>query len=290
MGSCAPFVARCRFAGTFHPILISMLRLPLLLLSALTIMHSSPAIEIIAHRGYSAKAPENSLSAFKLAWEKGADACELDLYLTKDGKIIVLHDKDTKRVTGVMKVVVESTQDELRTLDAGSWKGPEWAGEKLPTLEESLATMPVGNKRFFLEVKCGPEVVPALSKVLEPLRARADQLAVIAFDLSAATEVKKTMPWLKTYLLAAGKDKQKKQRTDVTPYIEQAKTAGLDGLDLGMDWPWSPAMVKQIRDAGLGVYVWTVNKPVDVTRFQALGVDGITTDDPVMVREALEKP
>lgn len=267
-----------------------MLRLPLFLLSALTIMHSSPAIEIIAHRGYSAKAPENSLSAFKLAWEKGADACELDLYLTKDGKIIVLHDKDTKRVTGVMKVVVESTQDELRTLDAGSWKGPEWAGEKLPTLEESLATMPMGNKRFFLEVKCGPEVVPALSKVLEPLRARADQLAVIAFDLSAATEVKKTMPWLKTYLLAAGKDKQKKQRTDVTPFIDQAKEAGLDGLDLGIDWPWSPAMVKQIRDAGLGVYVWTVNKPVDVTRFQALGVHGITTDDPVMVREALEKP
>jgi glycerophosphoryl diester phosphodiesterase len=97
------------------------------------------------------------------------------------------------------------------------------------------------------------------------------------------------MPWAKNYLIVGGKDKDKKQRKDVTPFINQAKSAKLDGLDLGMDWEWTPAMVKQIRDAGLEVYVWTVDKPAEIKRFAALDVDGITTNEPVLVREVLEK-
>ena len=266
-----------------------MKRLPAFLLVML-LAHAASAIEIVAHRGYSQKAPENTVSAFKLAWEHNTDACELDLYLTKDGKIVIIHDKDTKRTCGVQKDVASSTLDELRTLDAGSWKDAKFAGEKLPTLEESLATMPMGNKRFFLEIKCGPEVVPALTKVLEPMRDRAAQLAIISFNYESCAAAKKALPWVKNYLIVGGKDKQKKQRTDVKPFIEQAKTASLDGLDLGMDWPWSPEMVKQIRDASLGVFVWTVDKPADISRFKSLGVDGITTNDPVVVRETLTKP
>lgn len=268
---------------------IRMLRFRLLTALLLTSLPCM-AIEVIAHRGFSAKAPENTTAAFKLAWEKGADACELDLHLTKDGKIIIIHDKDTKRTTGVAKIIAESTLAGLRALDAGSWKGAEWAGEKLPTLEESLATMPAGARRFFLEIKCGPEVVPALTAALEPMRARAEQIVIISFNLEACAAAKKSMPWLKNCLIISGKDKEKRPRTDVAPYIQQAKAAGLDGLDLGMDWPWTPAMVKQIRDAGLGVFVWTVDKPEDITRFAKLGVDGITTNDPVVVRETLAKP
>jgi glycerophosphoryl diester phosphodiesterase len=187
-----------------------------------------------------------------------------------------------------VKVIADTNFDELRTLDAGSWKNPKYSGEKMPTLEECLATMPTGNKRFFLEIKCGPEVVPALTKALEPYKNRADQLAIITFNYDAAVAAKKALPWVKNYYLVGGKDKQKKQRTDVTPFIEQARGAGLDGLDLGKDWIWTPEMVKQIRDAGLGVYVWTVNDPAEFTRFKALGVDGITTDDPVVARESLK--
>ncbi len=267
-----------------------MIRLRHLIALTMSVTSLSHAIEIVAHRGYSSKAPENTVSAFKMAWEKGTDACELDLYLTKDGKIVIIHDKDTKRTTGVAKLVADSTLDELRALDAGSWKGVEWKDEKLPTLEEALATMPAGAKRFFLEIKCGPEVVSALTKTLEAYRTRADQIAIISFNLEACTAAKKALPWVKNYLIAGGKDKQKNQRTDVTPFIEQAKTAGLDGLDLGSDWPWTPALVKQIRDAGLGVYVWTVDKPEEITRFKGLAVDGITTNDPVVVRETLAKP
>ncbi|WP_395716278.1 glycerophosphodiester phosphodiesterase [Prosthecobacter sp.] len=245
------------------------------------------AVEIIAHRGFSARAPENTLAAFELAWKSGSDACELDVYLTADGKTAVIHDKDTKRTAGVTLDVAASKQVELTALDAGSWKGQEWAGEKIPTLEQALATLPKGKQRFFIEVKCGAEIVPELKRILEPMKDRAAQLAIIAFKRDAAAESKKAMPWIKVYRLASGKTKDKKP-TDLTKLIADTKADKLDGLDLGAtDFPWDEAMVKQIRDAGFGVYVWTVNKPADVQRFAKLGVDGITTDDPVMAAEAL---
>ena len=110
-------------------------------------------VEIVGHRGASHDAPENTLAAIRLAWEQGADAAEFDVYLSKDGKIVVIHDKDTKRVAGVDRPVVGQTLDELRRLDVGKWKAPKFAGEKLPTLNEMLATVPAG-KRVFIEVKC----------------------------------------------------------------------------------------------------------------------------------------
>lgn len=263
-----------------------MKRLVFFLLTAM----SAQAVEIIAHRGFSARAPENTVGAFELAWENGADACELDVYLTADGKTAVIHDKDAKRTAGVKLDVASSKQAELTALDAGSWKGKEWSNEKIPTLEQSLATMPKGKQRFFIEVKCGAEIVPELKRILEPMKDRAAQIAIIAFNREAAAESKKALPWVKVYRLASGKTKDKKP-TDLTQLIADTKADQLDGLDLGVaDFPWDEAMVKQIREAGFGLYVWTVNKPEDVQRFAKLGVDGITTDDPVMVREALAKP
>lgn len=250
---------------------------------------SSSAVEIIAHRGFSARAPENTLGAFKLGWENKTDACELDIYLTKDDKVVVIHDKDTKRTAGVSMLVAESNAADLMALDAGSWKGAQWSAEKIPSLEQALATLPLGKQRFFIEIKTGAEIVPALTRILEPMKARASQLAIIAFKRDAAAESKKAMPWMPVYRLASGKTKDKKPN-DLGQVIAETKEDKLDGVDLGLDWPWTEAMVKQIRDAGLGLYVWTVNKPADVQRLAKLGVDGITTDDPVMVRETLAKP
>lgn len=245
------------------------------------------AVEIVAHRGFSARAPENTVSAFKLAWEEGADACELDLYLTSDGEIAVLHDDSTKRTTGVAKIVKDTPIADIQALDAGSWKNKTYKGEKIPTLKESLETMPIGTKRFFLEVKCGPEVAPVLAKQLKNWKLRAPQLCIIAFDRKVAQECKKALPWLKVYRLSS--EKENKQPVDLTQLIADTKADGLDGLDLGLKWKWSEEMVKQIKDAGLELYVWTVNKPGDAKRLAELGVDGITTDDPVMVKAAIGK-
>lgn len=249
---------------------------------------SCPATEIVAHRGYSTKAPENTLAAFHLAWESGADACENDIYLTLDQQIVVCHDRDTKRTSNGSLFIPKSTLADLQKLDAGSWKGEQWKGEKMPSLQQALDTMPRGKQRFFIEIKCGPEIVPALQKVLEPMRERAEQLAIITFNHEAAVLTKKTLPWIPLYYLAGGKTKDKKPRTDLDQVIADAKANQFDGLDLGADWDWNEAMVKKVRDAGLKVFVWTINKPDKAKFFAKLGVDGITTDDPVMVREAMK--
>src|SRR4051812_33505820 len=100
-----------------------------ILLASLLLLHLSlaaagePRVEIVAHRGASYDAPENTVAAIKLAWEQKADASEFDVYLTKDGQIVISHDANTKRTTGVDKKVAEQTLEEIRRLDAGKWKG-----------------------------------------------------------------------------------------------------------------------------------------------------------------------
>ena len=260
----------------------------LLLTLCLILSMRLDAVEIVAHRGFSARAPENTVAAFRMAWDQGTDACELDLYLTVDGKIAVLHDANTRRTTGTTLMVAETTLEALRRLDAGYWKGKPFAGERIPTLAEALATMPkTAGKRFLLEIKCGIEVIPALALELEPWRDRAAQLCIIAFERAVAREAKKALPWLKVYRLSA--EKEQRQPVDLAELIADTKADGLDGLDLSVKWPWSAEMVQRIKAAGLEVHVWTVNKAEDVRRLAALGVDGITTDDPVMAGGALKK-
>src|SRR3954447_14041446 len=172
-----------------------------------------PKVEIVGHRGASYDAPENTVAAIKLAWEQKADGSEFDIYLTKDGQIAVIHDKDTKRTAGgVNKVVAESTLAELRALDVGKWKGEKFAGEKIPTLAEMLATVPPG-KRVFVEVKCGPEIVPELGRVLKAAGLRPEQTPVISFNAAVIAAVKKARPDVPAYWLVSLGGKKAKPPT-----------------------------------------------------------------------------
>jgi glycerophosphoryl diester phosphodiesterase len=158
----------------------------------------SHAAEIIAHRGASHSAPENTLASANLAWKRNADAVEIDVWLTKDGRIVALHDKTTERTTGRKWNVAERTLAELKTLDAGTWKDKTWAGERIPALEEILATIPDG-KRLFIEIKCRAEIVPELERVLKASGKPPAQTAVISFDLDTVRAFKKQMPQLAVY-------------------------------------------------------------------------------------------
>src|SRR5580698_8356847 len=102
-------------------------------------------MEIIAHRGSSFEAPENTLAAVNLAWRQRADAVEIDVHLSRDGRLVVIHDSNTRRTTGVNRKVARQTLAELHALDAGRWKGLTWLGEKIPSLEEVLASVPPGK-------------------------------------------------------------------------------------------------------------------------------------------------
>src|SRR5688572_14794281 len=174
----------------------------------LTLALSTPAgqldrpIEIIAHRGASFDAPENTVTSIRLAWQQKADASEFDVFLSKDGKIVVIHDKDTKRVAGVNKKVVEQIFNELRQLDVGAWKGKQFAGERIPTLEEMLVTVPQG-KRVLIEVKCGPEIIPELDRVLRASSLKSEQTAVISFHADVVAAAKKARPDLMAYWIVS---------------------------------------------------------------------------------------
>lgn len=246
------------------------------------------AADIVAHRGASWDAPENTAAAYRLAWEQGADAAETDVYLTRDGRIVCLHDRTTKRTTGVDRIVAERTFEELRTLDAGSWKDARWKDEPIPTLTEVLATMPAG-RRLYIEIKCGPEIVPVLAGVLRESGRPAAETVVISFGLDNVRAVRKAMPELKVYWLAEWKKDPDTGRwlTRVEDLIASAIEAGADGLDLAANGPLDAAAVAKIREAGLEFHVWTVNDPAVARRMVALGVDSITTDRPGRLREQL---
>ena len=136
---------------------------------------------IVAHRGSSFERPENTLPAFELAWEQGADAIEGDFLLTKDKQIVCIHDHSTKRLANRNLVVGESTLEELRELDVGSHKDLSWKGTRIPTISEVFATIP-DKKKIFIEVKCGMEIIPYLVKEIGKSNLKPEQIILICFE------------------------------------------------------------------------------------------------------------
>ena len=247
---------------------------------------ADPRVEIIAHRGASHDAPENTPAAIKMAWEQQADASEFDVSLTRDNRIVVIHDADTRRTAGgVNKVVAESTLEELRSLDVGRWRGERFAGEKIPTLDEMLATVPDG-KRVFIEVKCGPEVVPELDRVLRAGKLRPEQTPVISFRAAVVAAVKRARPDLPAYWVVSLDPKDKTPPT-AGRLVARAEEMRADGLDLSASDLLGEAFARGVKTAGLKLYVWTVNDPGVARRMIELGADGITTDRPGWLREQL---
>ena len=164
----------------------------------------------------------------KLAWKQSADAIETDLWLSKDGKIIVFHDADMKRMAKVNRKISDYTLEEAQQIDIGSWKGPQFAAERIPTLESILATIPDG-KRIFLEIKCGPEIVPEFVRVLKASGRPASQFAVISFNYDSIRESKKALPELEHYLLSEYKiDPMTSEWPEISAVIAKATEAHLD--------------------------------------------------------------
>jgi glycerophosphoryl diester phosphodiesterase len=256
-------------------------------------------VEIVAHRGESHDAPENTLAAINLTWDRGGEACEMDLHLTSDGKLITIHDKDTLRTTGGPRrggkkmVVLEHTADELRKLDVGTWKAPQFKGERMPLIEEVLATLPPQrDRRLFIEVKVGPDAAAPLVAAIKSAGRPPEQTCVISFNLDTCAEVKRLMPELQVYFLHSMKADKKagKPAPTIDELIKTAKDAKLDGLDLSYQGPLDAAAVKKIHDAGLKCYVWTIDEIPVAKKFIEMGVDGVTTNRAAWMREQLDLP
>ena len=255
-------------------------------LSSLVPLAPAAPQAIVAHRGASWDAPENTLAAFRTAWEQGADAIEGDFRLTRDGEVVCVHDADLQRTAGSPLVVAESTWDELRTLDVGAWKGVRFVGERIPRLRDVLATVPEG-KVVFVEVKTGPELLPALVREFEASGLPASALRVIAFDAEVIASAKRLLPEVEAHWLIGPRRDPETGRwshplDEVLPVLERI---GADGLDTSVPPEVVDVeFVTRLRAAGHAFHAWTVNDPRTAARLVWLGVDSITTDRPAHLR------
>jgi glycerophosphoryl diester phosphodiesterase len=243
---------------------------------------------VVAHRGFSYVAPENTLVAMREGWKSGAYGVELDVHMTGDGQVIVIHDDTTSRTTGVDLPVSATKTADLQKLDAGTWKNPKYKGEKLPLLKDVLAEMPEDG-HIFIEIKSGPETVQPVKKIVEsgPWEKR---VTIIGFGLTTMADAKKAMPERQVYWLR-GADKDKKTGEYIPrgkDIIEPAVANGLDGLDVS--WAGiTPEFIKEAKAAGLSVHAWTVDYDKEVNRLIEAGVDSITTNRPDVVLELVNK-
>ena len=144
---------------------------------------------IIAHRGASYIAPENTLASARLAWEQNTDALEVDVHKTKDDHIVVIHDPDTLRTTGVEKVIRKETLNDIQKLDAGSWKDPKYHQEYIPSLKEVLATIPK-NKKICIEIKNG-DCINLIEELVLQAQLHPRQLIFMDFNIKTVIEAKR---------------------------------------------------------------------------------------------------
>lgn len=267
----------------------------LLIFAALAMLLATPAGAqlITAHRGASHDAPENTLAAFRLAWEQQADAIEADFRLTSDGRIVCAHDADTQRIAGVNHVVAATPLAELRALDAGRWKDARFAGERLPTFAEVLAAVPDG-KRLFIELKAGREILPALVHDLEAWRGDPALLTIIAFDADTIAACKRALPGIRAHWLTGFKQDTASGawRPTAETIAATVRATGADGVGMaGRREVIDRGFIGQLGSLGVREFhVWTVDAPVDARFFRDLGAMGITTNRPALIRDALSEP
>jgi glycerophosphoryl diester phosphodiesterase len=266
---------------------------------------SKPIIQVVAHRGMGQgfvqpDAPsENTLPAFAEGW-KICRACELDVHLTKDGQVIVIHDDTTNRTTNASWIVRDRFAAELRSLDAGRWKAQKFAGTRLPLIEDVLDAMPDGCQ-LFIELKDGPQVVPPTAEIVRQ-SGKAAQVVFISFDIDTIMLARHEMPENDCLLIVVFEadydhgswkvlyDEGPGFRTVTKAYVEDdlialVKQYGLSGIDTSFAVP--PSLITRLHEENLRPVVWTVDDPSIAIDMAKLGVTTITTDRPEPIRDAL---
>ena len=236
---------------------------------------------IIAHRGASHDAPENTLASFRLAWARAADGVECDVWATADGHLVCSHDRTTGRTAGTSLDVTRVELAALSALDVGRWKGRRWAGERIPGLRDLLVSRPVGG-RVYVEIKDAVACIPILARLMSETGAT-DGVTVISFSQEVIAAAREELPAAGRLLLHGldcGND-------DVEPLIDAALRVGAGGVDVRSGAQVDATFAAAVRRAGLGLHVWTVNAPDEARRLARLGVDSITTDRPAVIRQAL---
>ncbi len=234
----------------------------------------------VGHRGASYLAPENTLAAVKLAWELGAHGAECDVMLTADKKVVLFHDKNTKKLTGKNLSVKEATWEELKPLVIipRETNRPEYTSETIPLLEDVLATIPE-DRMLVIEIKTGPEILPHLREVIAQ-HWKHGKISFIAFDFETIKQTRELYPELPCYYLSSFKP-------DINKHFDAVVESGLDGVDLRHNII-DKELMERCHASGLDVWCWTVNDPEIAKKMQQLGVSAVTTDRPAWLKSYLQ--
>jgi glycerophosphoryl diester phosphodiesterase len=231
---------------------------------------------IVAHRGAAGKAPENTVAALRQAIEDGADWIEIDVQETADGEVVVVHDSDFMKLSGVPLKVREGTLEEIRGIDVGGWFGPQFAGETVPTLREVLE-MARGKSRVVIELKYYGYDQQLEERVVQIVEAAdmASDVAIMSLEYEGIRKIRALRPDWTIGLLSA------KAIGDLTR---------LDTDFLAVNTGMANArLIRHAGSAGKKLFVWTVNDPVTMSRMMSAGVDGVITDEPEMARKVIEE-
>ncbi len=234
-----------------------------------------PTVQITAHRGSSLRAPENSLSALRAAIADGADVAEIDVQETADGAIVVIHDTDLRRiVAGDPRGIWEVSSAELETLDAGSWFGPDFAGERIPTLQQAIELVR-GRILLNIELKFNGHDQRLVERVVEIVRREgfAEQAVITSLHYPALQRVHDITTAIPVGFIVAS------TVTNIT-------NLAVDFLAIDRRLA-TPSFIRAAQRAGKQLHVWTVNDRATMQRLIELGVDNIMTDDPAMLRDLL---
>lgn len=241
---------------------------------------------LIAHRGASHAAPENTLAAMRLAWKEGADGIEGDFQLTSDGEIVCIHDTDTLRLTGTRLVIKDTTWDALARLDVGKWKSPAFTGERMPRFAEMLDLLPPG-KFFFVEVKSGPNTIAAIKTVLDSRKGKFDpaKVVIISFTPEVVKEARRLLPEHEAHLVSSMAEYGQPGYED--SLVRMISNCGANGLQFSYRTTITPEWMQRMKTRALKLTSWTINDPSHAADIISKGIHFITTDRPGPLRDEL---
>ena len=236
---------------------------------------------VCAHRGQSGLFPENTMAAFEAAVALGADLIECDVHLTSDGHMVVMHDADVKRTTDGEGLLSEMTLDEVRALDAGSWKSEEFAGEKVPLLDEVLANI-APRCLVNIEIKQHGIAEQVARLIVDAGAVRTT--SIVSFDVGDLEDAKRAVPELSCGLITSGPEADTLEAAH--ELISSALAAGANFITCGHR-SVTETLLRECHLAGLILMAWTMDNPEDIQRMIDRQADALVSNYPERVLELL---
>ncbi|EMI14659.1 glycerophosphodiester phosphodiesterase [Bacillus stratosphericus LAMA 585] len=236
-------------------------------------------VYIIAHRGSSSAAPENTIAAFDVAVKQGADYIELDVQMTMDQHVVVIHDDTVDRTTNGNGLVKNYTLDQLKKLDAGSWFDQQYTNERIPTLQEILErySQRIG---LLIEIK-HPKRQIGIEKAVARITNRfsySRHIIIQSFDVHALQRIKAFAPSLRTALIIKP-DALKLTKRKLTTYSSFANCLNMKKTMINRWW------IDRIHTFGMDVFIWTVKDQKTADRIKKYPIDGVVTDNPLFFQK-----